>query len=237
MDQLQCTRCHAIKPLTAFRIRPSKSRGLRPNSKPPGPLQPCKACCVIQTNESIARRKAADPEGFKAQRRKFSTAYAVRHPARRKKTALTHYYSHKEHYLLLSKIRNQGSLAKKKHLIAQSRHQAIKRHLPAAFTIADYDFMMQYWHFSCAVCERENGFQWIIAIDHWIPLKQPECPGTVATNMIPLCHGAGSCNTLKSNKLPFQWLTDRYGNRKATKIAATIADYFTKVQERHATTS
>jgi hypothetical protein len=71
----------------------------------------------------------------------------------------------------------------------QARRAARKRSLPDTFTYQEDQFCRQYFGYACAACGHEEGFQWIIAMDHWIPLDSSLCPGTVATNMIPLCNG------------------------------------------------
>src|SRR5262245_36706706 len=72
--------------------------------------------------------------------------------------------------------------------------RARKRNLPDTFTIEERQFMLEYWHHACAICGNQDGFFWTLADDHWICITSPDCPGTVAENMIPLCHGKGGCN-------------------------------------------
>lgn len=92
--------------------------------------------------------------------------------------------------------------------------------------------MLQYWHHACAVCGNQDGFFWTLADDHWIPITSPHCPGTVATNMIPLCDGQGGCNTLKRNKDARAWLATRYTPAQAKRILKSIETYFTVVRQR-----
>jgi 5-methylcytosine-specific restriction endonuclease McrA len=104
--------------------------------------------------------------------------------------------------------------------------------LPNILTIEQWQHAINYFNGCCAVCGRplENLFGDIKpAIDHWIPLtyKGNDNPGTVATNIVPLCHGdIGSCNLNKSNKMPGEWLNHRFGKYKAKKISKRIQDYF-----------
>jgi len=95
--------------------------------------------------------------------------------------------------------------------------------------------MMSYWQQTCAVCGREEGLWHTLAIDHWIPLASPECPGTIASNMLPLCHGIDGCNNSKKHSPPEVWLLQRFGKHKAKQIIAKIASYFAVVQERFGT--
>jgi hypothetical protein len=67
-----------------------------------------------------------------------------------------------------------------------------------------------------------------LAIDHWIALddKRVNNPGTVITNLLPLCHGKGGCNNSKGNKDPEQWLHEIYSCDEAEAILGRIKAYF-----------
>jgi hypothetical protein len=127
-----------------------------------------------------------------------------------------------------------------RNLAAGRARQAVNTHMrrarlaavPAAFTMADAAFMRRYFGYACAACGRQEGFEWIIANDHWIPLSDPACPGTVPTNMIPLCHGIGGCNNTKNKANPLLWLRRRFGPRKAASIQRKIEAYFALLRER-----
>jgi 5-methylcytosine-specific restriction endonuclease McrA len=88
--------------------------------------------------------------------------------------------------------------------------------------------MLIYWHDCCAVCGRslQDLFGEVKQHnDHWIPVSDPRPgnPGTVATNIVPLCN---RCNSTKSSKDPRQWLIERFGGRKAKVIITRIEAYF-----------
>jgi hypothetical protein len=106
--------------------------------------------------------------------------------------------------------------------------------LPHVFSPEEESFCRAYFQYACAICGKEEGFQWRIVMDHWIPLTAEDCPGTIATNMIPLCHGNEGCNNSKRNKDPEIWLIARFGPRKARQILARIRAYFAVVIERQA---
>jgi hypothetical protein len=116
-----------------------------------------------------------------------------------------------------------------KNAAREQRRRARKQNLPDTWTQEQLAFMLTYWQQSCAVCGNMRGLLWTLAHDHWISIRSPECPGTVATNMIPLCHGDGGCNNSKSDTPPHEWLRRRFGPRKAAKIAKAIAAYFAQV--------
>lgn len=114
--------------------------------------------------------------------------------------------------------------------VSDQRRRARKHNLPDTFSAADQRRMMDYFDHRCAVCDRPAGLWHTIAADHWIPLSDPNCPGTVKENMVPLCHsqrlGDDGCNNTKWKTDPVEWLTERFGTRKAKRILKRIEDYF-----------
>jgi hypothetical protein len=110
-----------------------------------------------------------------------------------------------------------------------NKRRARKKSLPDTFTLAEEAFSRAHFHYACAACGNEEGFAWHIVMDHWMPLASRTCPGTIATNMIPLCNGNGSCNSTKHTKDPEPWLIDRFGTRKAAIILKKIHAYFALV--------
>lgn len=116
--------------------------------------------------------------------------------------------------------------------IFEQRRRALKLSLPHTFTHEDWLSCLNYFEYRCAVCGRPSGELHYLAQDHWIPLddKRPNNPGTVAKNMIPLCHskkgGKDGCNSQKLNKDAKAWLIQRYGEDKATEVLKRIQDYF-----------
>ena len=119
-----------------------------------------------------------------------------------------------------------------------ARRRARKNGLPAA--PVSERLARDYFNDCCAVCGRPAGLWHIIAMDHWIAMddKRPNNPGTVPTNMIPMCHsikganGQGSCNLSKGNKDPIAWLNQQYGKRKAAQIIKRIEAYFEWVRQQ-----
>ena len=101
-----------------------------------------------------------------------------------------------------------------------------KRSLPNTFTREDWQRALEYWDYRCAVCNRPRGLWHTLTADHWIPLNSPDCPGTIPTNLIPLCHGQDGCNNSKSGRLPDVWLDKKLGKRKAAEKRAEIEAYF-----------
>lgn len=117
------------------------------------------------------------------------------------------------------------------------RREARKRSLADTFTHEQWQHALEYFGGCCAVCGRpvKDLFNsHTLSADHWIPLSSPDCPGTVATNVLPLCHskeiGAGGCNGSKSNKDPEKWLVERFGDKKSAEILKRIQEYFDSIK-------
>jgi hypothetical protein len=117
-------------------------------------------------------------------------------------------------------------------LVYAANRRARRAALPDTFTETEANFMLTYWHFCCAICGNQRGFFWSLAHDHWIPLASPQCPGTIAENIIPLCHGQGGCNNSKADKDPVVWLKSRYSSHQVKRILAAIEAYFAVVRSR-----
>lgn len=117
--------------------------------------------------------------------------------------------------------------AKRLKRVATNRRRARKEGLLDTFTSDDYKRMTEYWHGCCAVCGRQlNDLfgEHKAAIDHWIPIAKNG--PTTPDNIVPLCHGVGGCNNSKSGKFPEEWLTEKFGKRKAKYVLDRIQTYF-----------
>lgn len=123
--------------------------------------------------------------------------------------------------------------------VRAANREARKRALPDGLTADEWAFALEYFEHRCAVCGRPVGFWHTLAQDHWIPMASDTTnnPGTVATNLIPLCHGNDGCNNSKHNRNPYEWLVSVYGKRKANQINKRIETYFTIVRERQSAIS
>lgn len=115
------------------------------------------------------------------------------------------------------------------------RRMARKRELPARFNIKDWRRCLDYWNGCCAYCGNPPGLWHVMAIEHFVPLSNPNCPGTIPENILPACHakkgGSGGCNNTKIGRDTEQWLIEKFGKRKAQKILARIHVYFDYVKE------
>lgn len=141
------------------------------------------------------------------------------------KAAYTPKYSQCFSMIIYRKNYRQSPSGRIKRKANDERRRALKRQLPAEFTANDWNNALTYFHDCCAVCERPPGLWHTLAMDHWIPLSSPECPGTIPTNIVPLCHGVDGCNNSKHNSDPHNWLIRKFGKSKSKKIEERIVTY------------
>lgn len=115
--------------------------------------------------------------------------------------------------------------------INDHRRRTRVRALPVAFTSQDWQHALSYFHSICAYCGNGPSMfdvNWSLHLEHYIPLTSQCCPGTIPTNVVPACQW---CNLSKSNHDALEWLTERYGKRKAQQINARIQTYFASLKD------
>lgn len=193
-------------------------------------------------------RFAADPEGIRERQRRRYAANPM--PAREQARAwraanlerareMDRAYRKANPERLREKARawslaNPERTRENSRIRAQNRRARL-RDLPDTLTAVQSQFATEYWNGCCAYCGRQfyDLFnERALALDHYIPLSSPDCPGTVASNMLPACHGVDGCNNSKGNRDPKEWLEDRFGKRKARAILARIEAYFEVVRAK-----
>jgi hypothetical protein len=66
--------------------------------------------------------------------------------------------------------------------------------------------------------------------------KRPDNPGTVPTNIVPLCHSdkgsRGRCNNSKHNRDAVKWLVERHGEAQSAEIIRRVEAYFDEVRAK-----
>lgn len=127
--------------------------------------------------------------------------------------------------------RNRIDRYRKASVVSSRARTARKARLPTEYGTDDWQSCLEYFGGCCAACNRPPGLFHALALDHWVPLSAPDCPGHIATNIVPLCHGEGGCNNSKSNRDAVEWATERFGRRKAHQIITRVQDYFDSIRE------
>jgi hypothetical protein len=120
-------------------------------------------------------------------------------------------------------------------VIQNARRRARRRGLPDLLTPQEWQHAVAFWGECCAVCETSvSDSGKTLAQDHWIPLTDTTCPGTVAWNTVPLCNGRGGCNTLKRNHDPYLFLLRYFDNEaRAQEKYQEIETFLLYMKERY----
>lgn len=227
LTEKHCTKCGRLLPLTPefFESHSGQSTGFRPD---------CRDCHrIVMRSYTASHREELT--------RKARERYAV-NPEPRRITNRKYVERHRNRVRLRSRLSSQRHPRnKQKDVIKRLNRHARKRSLPNTFTASQWQRALSYFKGCCAVCGSPRGLWSILAADHWIALNdsRPDNPGSVATNIVPLCHprkgipiGEACCNTHKGDQDALSWLTQRFGKRKAHEINARIQDYFAWVREQ-----
>lgn len=169
-----------------------------------------------------------------------SIEYRKRNSIKKKENSSRYYKDHREDLLSYAQIYrlNHPETCRE----SARKRRSLKKKLPNNFTPEDENFALEYFNYRCAICGKELDLskksvgksEW--AMDHWIALNdpRPNNPGTVPTNMIPICNGKGSCNTSKRSNDPIEWLFKKFPEQ-AKEIEKRICVFF-EVVSRHTTT-
>lgn len=204
-----------------------------------------------QKIEYLAGWRKRNPDKIK----EYAATDRIRHREHRRQKRLERYVNKRDHELAVNRawakahphvMRAGTSRWRERHpeyaRVQNVRHQARKHSLPVNFTIKDWRRAKAYFAINdvecCAVCGRPAGLWHTLAADHWIPLTdpRPDNPGTVPTNMVPLCHakkdGEACCNNEKYNHDALEWLTEKYGKRKAAQVMKRVTEYFEWVKSQ-----
>lgn len=191
----------------------------------------CRHCEKLRKAETASKH----PDKLKEQRKRYAENMTDEQKRRRNEYK-TRYRKTEAYQNGINRWRNENADYVREYAKRRSAERRARvRGLPNNFKVHHERRMMDYFNHSCAVCGHSADLWLIIAIDHWIPLNSLNCPGTVPTNLVPLCHskagGIGGCNRLKGDKEPEQWLVEQFGKRKAREILKRIEAYFEWVKQ------
>jgi hypothetical protein len=220
----QCNHCKQQFPATPeffYRDKANPS-GLRPE---------CKSCGLA----AVKAYQAKHPEKVRAANKRQWAENREQQQARKRASRAKNPQQHRdENKRYRERHAEEVRERKRKYrAVNESTRKARKTGLPCSLTTAEWERCLDYWQHCCAVCGRPVGLWHTLAREHWIALSdpRPDNPGTVATNIVPLCHGMGGCNNSKHNRDAIEWLTERYGKRKAKQITQRVQRYFEWVRE------
>lgn len=72
---------------------------------------------------------------------------------------------------------------------------------PFQWSTQDWTACLVAWNHRCAYCDRGRR----LTQEHFIPIADPDFPGTIPGNMLPACQ---PCNSSKQDRDPFEWIRD-----------------------------
>lgn len=159
-----------------------------------------------------------------AQRKRYNPVYQQEY-----------YQDNKEHLRSLNK-KNAEKRTSRKSKRQRYRERLFRlTSLPGDMTEQDWQSALSYFNGCCAICGEQMADLFgtrIAAIDHWIPIDSKDCPGTIVTNIVPLCHGDNGCNNKKRSMHPERYLTQYYSPKEAQQILDRIHTYFEWARKR-----
>lgn len=247
----RCAKCQQIRPLSNFNKHRSakdgldtycrdckfiiggyKKRKISPSEGVPDGFRRCLRCKIVFPASTDFFSKAKNAAGLRATCKvcqsvlwaewyKTNTEYARAASRKFKADNPNHVRERNKRYRHTHPERIR---------VFKSRREDRKRSRTNDLSDEQWVNALQHFGGCCAVCGRPPGLWHIIAMDHWIPLSSPDCPGTIVTNIIPLCHGVGGCNNSKKDRMPSAWLLWKFGKREARVIEAKIMAYLKGVQ-------
>jgi hypothetical protein len=204
---LRCPKCRRYIPATLSNFTSAPKRKL-------GLYTYCRECDRAHHSqwEAQNRDKRLKQKGEAALR------YRAKHPEKVKqinsKSGKTYFQGHKiEAY------------------VRGARRRAKEKGLPSTLTNDDWNRALSYFGGFCAYCGRPAGFWHTLAQDHFVPVNKGG--GYTPDNIVPACHGVDGCNNSKNNNDPADWLTRKFGKRKANAILKRIREYFEWIKTTH----
>lgn len=227
VPQKRCTKCGDLFPATIEFFYYSRKRDYL--------FAACKKCCNKQSRawatnnpervqEIQQRHIANNPDALKARKQR----YRAKETTKQKEVQYRKRYQAEHGDIQRNAARNWSQRNKEYRRIQQSNYRARRSNLPNTFTVQNWSDCLSYFGDCCAVCERPFGE---VSADHWIPLQSQECPGTIVTNIVPLCAGIDGCNNSKGSRDPYEWLVWKFGKRRANEINRRIQEYFNHVRQ------
>ena len=120
-----------------------------------------------------------------------------------------------------SKSKNPEKYKHQEYIAVINRRARI-RGFKSSWRKSDMQMAIEYFNNNCCICDVPLGLLVKTHFDHWIPLSDSTCPGTVRKNMVPMCE---KCNISKNNRNAFEWLNNKYGTERAIEIRDKVEAY------------
>lgn len=170
-------------------------------------------------NRKTRERRSKDREEVNRQNKE----YRDKNPERYRASQRKHYAKNRDQILLDCRqyvLKNPwiGRAAKQ-------RYSARKRGLPDTLTKDQCKRAVEYFENKCVYCGKELS---VVTLDHYIPVSDPDCPGTIASNMLPACF---TCNASKQDTDVRIWLLRSYDKEMTDSIIRRIEAYFASLGE------
>jgi len=249
-----CTKCHRELPATRGYFTPNKhgKYGLRPDcnecrraeantekgraysrerykNHPPKP-------------ESIARHQRAHRERYLDAHPKLKEAHELRQAGLKKcpdckgvfprtKEFFVGYYRDGKWFPSRCHACNTKMVAEWRRTHPEIRNAAMlqryrrKAELPHTLTKDDWLYACAYFGYRCVVCRKEKP----LVKDHWISIQDADCPGTIPTNIVPMCR---ACSSSKNDEDAYEWLCEKCGEGTATTIMKQVDEFFDKLRKK-----
>lgn len=176
--------------------------------------------------DKIAARNRKYQAEHKDELREYYRKYNQRHRDKVNERSRRNY--HRNIFYNRAYKRQQAKKHREQYRVHKLWRRARQHALPVAFTNADWEHCLKHFNGCCAYCGSQAGLWNPITADHFIPLTDPSCPGTVPNNMIPACK---SCNSGKCDRDPAEWLTWKFDKTRARAILARIEAYFASLKD------
>ena len=174
-----------------------------------------------EKNQHDAQWRAEHPERAKEIQAQYRQSHPDRIIASRAKWRAMHPDERKAH------ARKWSAANREYTKLNTHRHRTRKISLPAQYSLDDWNRALVYFNGTCAYCQNPPSLfdhYPTLHADHFIPLNDPTCPGTVKWNIVPACQ---SCNISKSDHDPIEWILSKFGPKKAKQIIRRIQEYLT----------
>lgn len=221
-ERVACTQCGTVHPWNAEFFITNKGKV----------QQPCKAC----NRKRASDWQDANPDRARERRRLHARTENAKNKSRmwrRNNPGKVHDYymkrreAHQEagrrwveaHPERVREIKRASS-ARHPETSQRANHKRLarKKGLPDTLTRRQWLAAQKFFGHRCAYCGQIRKPTY----EHVIPYSSPDCPGNIASNVVPACF---PCNLKKSDTPLDVWLVKRFGETQAQEILQKVTRY------------